>query len=119
MKQVLLIEDDLWLGASYQRGLEAFSVRQVLTPYGAVRAIDEMLPDVIICDILLQEGNAFDIIHFLAGYTDTYRIPVILLSTIMKEIQPQLGGYDIFAALDKTTMTVQDLRATVEAACAR
>lgn len=119
MKRILLIEDDSWLAASFARSLRAYEVSIAPTPQQAVAALDEQLPDLIISDVLLQSGNAFDVLGLLAGYGDTKNIPVILISTIMKDIAPAAEQYDVFALLDKTTVTPEQLRTTVEAACRR
>lgn len=119
MKNVLLIEDDMWLADSYRdvissKGLEC---EVVATAEEAMDTIDARVPDVIVADIMLADHTVIGLLHELQSYDDTQKIPVIICSSLAKSaihLQEQLHEYGVVEILDKATVTPEGLATTVE-----
>jgi len=107
MSNVLLIEDEPWLGELYAQLLGAeHNVIWLRDGYDAMTAIDRVRPDVIVLDILLPWANGIQVLHELAGYEDTARIPVVLFSAALPENLDEavLWAYGVVATLDKAAV---------------
>lgn len=116
---ILLIEDDQWLADSYLAVLRAqgHDVTQLSTAYEAMEWMKNVVPALIIADVLLGDHNSFTLFHELQSYPDTASIPVIVCTTLDKEqfSGAQLSSYGIVEVLDKTTMTPDQLLLAIEA----
>lgn len=118
MSKILLVEDDHWLADSY---------RQILTAHGhecqmvggaelAMRAIDDMRPDVIVADVMLGDHTVVPLLHELQTYEDTRHVPIILCTAInigAEDLTKQLHSYGVVAVLDKATLTPETLLNTL------
>jgi len=117
MKRLLLIEDDAWLGESYDRMLgKLYDVTHVQSLEAAIEAISRRVPDVIVADFMLEGKNVLELFHELASYEDTSIIPVVLCSTIGDELrryETQLANYGVVRICDKATLTPESLRRAV------
>ena len=122
MKKLLLIEDDIWLGESFERVLaKEFEVERVESLQAAIEVSDEHIPDIIVADFMFEGRNSIELLHELASYEDTMRVPVILCSTIGRDIQmyeSQLAHYGVVKVCDKADLTPETLRRTVREALA-
>lgn len=120
---ILLIEDDQWLADSYLAVLRAqgHDVTQLSTAYEAMEWMKNVVPALIIADVLLGDHNSFTLFHELQSYPDTASIPVIVCTTLDKEqfSGAQLSSYGIVEVLDKTTMTPDQLLLAIEASMPR
>lgn len=120
MKNVLLIEDDMWLADSYSDviGARGMKCTTVATAEEAMTVIDTVAPDVIVADIMLGDHTVVGLLHELQSYDDTQKIPVIICSSLAKSasnMQAQLHEYGVVEILDKATVTPDSLAVTVEA----
>lgn len=119
--RVLLIEDDYWL-ATLEADLLTAAGYNVYIAHSALEAIgyvDEVLPDVIIADVLLAGSTIFTLLHELQSYHDTAGIPVVLCTSIAEHFsQKQLEMYGVVRVVDKTTMTADALVVAVKYATA-
>ena len=83
----------------------------------AMQAIDDgELPQLILLDILLDGPDGFTFLHELISYTDTAKIPIILISTLDFK-QQDLSMYGVVGTLDKSTMTPQEIFSYVQKYC--
>lgn len=119
MKNVLLIEDDMWLADSYRDVIasKGFECEVVATAEEAMDVIDTRIPDVIVADIMLADHTVIALLHELQSYDDTQKIPVIICSSLAKSavhLQEQLHEYGVVEILDKATVTPEGLATTVE-----
>lgn len=111
-KKILIVEDDEWLAERYQSFLVkvGYSVSLATDALAAIKLIDEIVPDLLILDIMLTNGNALTLIHELQSYNDTAKIPKIVCSNLACDINfSDLKSYGICALLDKSTMSPGDL----------
>jgi DNA-binding response OmpR family regulator len=86
MSKVLLVEDDLWLAQLYKDVLESnvMEVDIASTADIALERLDSYLPDLIVLDMFLPKHNGLELLHEIASYTDTAKVPVIVLSSAFK-----------------------------------
>ena len=109
---ILIVEDDKWLAENYVRLLNSagYKTSVVSDANDAIDSIDDNLPDAIILDVLLTGSTAFALLHELQSYGDTGVIPIILCTSIAKELSiKDLASYGVQQILDKTTMIPDDL----------
>lgn len=115
---ILLIEDDQWLADSFLTVLRSrgHEVTHLSTAHEAMRWIDKQKPTLIIADVLLGDHNTFTLFHELQSYPDTAAIPVIILTALGKDRfdAADLSSYGVVEALDKVTITPDQLLLSVE-----
>lgn len=122
MVQVLLVEDDTWLGELYVGVLQkaGFEIDWQRDAYGAMDSIERKKPAVIVLDLLLPWGNGVGLLHELASHVDLASIPTIVCSNALpKDISAQnLQQYGVVSVVDKTTSTPRQLVRAVREASA-
>jgi len=100
MKTILLIEDDRALRENTEELLELSGYRVITAPNGkiGIEVAKEILPDVIICDIMMPVIDGYGVLENLSADEKTRQIPFIFLSakTEHKEIRKgmNLGADD-------------------------
>ncbi len=116
MSSILLIEDEPWFGELYQQLLgREHTVTWLRDGYQAMDHIEQQRPDIIVLDILLPWTNGVELLHELAGYNDTAKIPVVLFSAALPEglDDDVLRAYGVVATLDKTAVKPRQVLATI------
>lgn len=119
MNTILLIEDDEWLASSYKVELEklGYECYQVGSSALAMDLVDEKQPDIIVADVMLDDGTVIALLHELVTHQDTSRIPIILCSSLVSEVKLEdVSPYGVVALLDKAAVTPESLRIAVERA---
>lgn len=114
---VLIIEDDEWQAEQYERRLNTAGIRSQVVSHAlaAIDALDSVLPDVIVLDVLLPGANAFAFLHELRSHADLVTIPVILCTNSADQIaEEDVMAYGVVRVLDKATMAPADLVAAVK-----
>ncbi len=71
------------------------------------------LPDLIFLDILLDGPDGFTFLNELASYTDTSKIPVVILSSLDFKGK-DLSSYGVAGVLNKDKMRPEDIREYVK-----
>ena len=81
-KKILLIEDDQVLRENTQEILELANYSVVVASNGieGVKAAQELVPDLVICDIMMPELDGYGVLHSLSKEPATAQIPFIFLS---------------------------------------
>lgn len=91
MKKLLIIEDDLVVRENTQEILELYDFEVVSAANGriGIKLAQELLPDLIICDIMMPEIDGYAVLEAIAADEKTAHIPFIFLSakTEHKEIR--------------------------------
>lgn len=82
MKKLLLIEDNLEMRENTAEILELANYDVLTAPNGkeGVRAAQEHLPDLIICDIMMPEMDGYGVLRILSKHPKTASIPFIFLT---------------------------------------
>lgn len=100
MKKVLLIEDDAVLRENTAELLELSNYDVTTAQNGniGIEIAQQLLPDVIVCDIMMPELDGYGVLKFLSQQNSTKYIPFIFLSakTERKDIRKgmDLGADD-------------------------
>lgn len=118
--RLLLIEDDDWLAESLRRQLSpAHEIVTVSGGRAALEHVDKQHFDVIIADLILNDGLAIDILHELQSYEDTAQVPVVVCSSLAGSLKLEdLAAYGVVAILDKATVTPEQLNEAIQRASA-
>jgi CheY-like chemotaxis protein len=98
MKTILIIEDDIVLRETTSEILELENYK-VLTASNGIRGAEQariMLPDLILCDIMMPEMDGYQLLEILSKDEKTKRIPFIFMSA-KTEIKDVRKGMDLGA----------------------
>ena len=81
-KSVLVVDDERHIARLVQVNLErqGYEVRIALTASAALRGIETGAPDLIILDVLLPGGSAFELLRALKKEPHTRNIPIVITS---------------------------------------
>lgn len=116
--KILLVEDDAWLAESEAASLRAAGYQVTVAPHAmaAIDLVDQLLPNVIILDVLLAGSTGFALLNELQSHSDTHKVPVVLCTNLAEQFEPgALAEYGVKRIVDKTTMMADDLVAAVKA----
>lgn len=96
---LLLIEDDTFLAGMYVTKLtmEHFNVELATDGEAGLAKAKDLLPDLILLDILLPKLNGFDVLRALKADAQTAAIPVVLLTNLGQK-SDVLEGLNLGAA---------------------
>ena len=88
-KKVLIIDSDIDFVRSMRELLESndFEVQSADTAKGGIKMVKAMLPDLILIDAMLPDKDGFTVSRELKTDTQTYNIPIIMLSTLDKQLR--------------------------------
>ena len=114
---VLVIEDDQWLSAQFQRLLDraGYVVHTATNALYGMSAIDTHKPNVIILDIFMPGPNGIVLLHEIRSHSDLAQVPVIICSNSASDVpHGDLSAYGVRTVLDKTTMQPDDIVAAVK-----
>ena len=86
-KKILIIEDEPFTIKLYTRRLETegYEVTATTQATEALRLAKEKKPDLFIVDLMLEDGNGFDVIKKLRDTTEFKKTPIITLSNLGQE----------------------------------
>ena len=82
----------------------------------AMNALDEELPELIFLDILLTGPDGFTFLNELISYSDTAKIPVVVVSSLDFSGK-DLSAYGVVGVLSKDTMTPAEIKGYVDEYC--
>lgn len=106
---IYVIDDDMIMAECVARACKMSSVRIFGNAIEAMNAIDEDgAPELIFLDILLDGPDGFTFLNELASYTDTAKVPVVIVSSLDFEGR-DLSKYGVVGVLDKTKMLPQEI----------
>jgi DNA-binding response OmpR family regulator len=85
---ILLAEDDIILAELYTDRLkqEGFNVIHASNGEDALQFVGEYHPNLIILDIMMPKMNGLDVLKNLKENEETNRIPVIIVTALVQEI---------------------------------
>jgi two-component system sensor histidine kinase/response regulator len=84
MPHILVIEDDQVLNEKIKimLELESYQVEQASTGSEGLDKARQLLPDLILCDIMLPEMDGFEILAALRSEADTQHLPLLFLTAL-------------------------------------
>ncbi len=94
MLKVLIVDDD----PTIRKLISEVLTRQGFQVLTASDGIDAMLilkqekPNLLVLDIMMPELNGYDVCHHIKTHPETKDVPIILLTSRDREIDPRLGA---------------------------
>ena len=76
------------------------------------------MPSLIFLDVMLNGPNGFTFLNELVSYTDTAKIPIVVVSSLNFTKQ-DLSEYGVVGVLDKATMTPQEISTYAREYCTK
>ena len=117
---ILLIEPDKKLGATYKTALQhhGHTVHWAAHAQDAVHAADTERPDIIVLELQLAAHNGIEFLHEFRSYSEWLTIPVILLTmvppTSLQITQEIMNDFGIVRCLYKPATTLKQLVTAIE-----
>ena len=93
---ILLVENDPNACGRIQQALgSGFIVQNAQSLMEAKLYLEEHVPDVLICEVLLGQENGLDLCRFIrkTSYSSLRRLPIMLL-TSLTTLQDKVAGFD-------------------------
>ena len=86
---ILLAEDDIILAELYTERLkqEGFTVVHASNGEDALKFVEEYHPALIILDVMMPKMNGLDVLKNLKENSETAKIPVIIVTALVQEIE--------------------------------
>ena len=86
-KKILIVEDEQFTVKLYSHRLEeeGYEVTATTQASEAIRLAEEKKPDLFIVDLMLEDGNGFDVIKLFRATTVYKKTPIITLSNLGQE----------------------------------
>ena len=109
---IFIVEDDPFFAKCLERYCKK-ETRAFSNVVDAISAIDETFPDLIFLDILLTGPDGFTLLNELVSYSDTAKIPVVIVSSLDFK-DKDLSIYGVVGTLNKDTITPKEVKAYVE-----
>ncbi|MFN8594973.1 MAG: CHAT domain-containing protein [Anaerolineae bacterium] len=113
--RILIIDDDLIATQELKEALEyeGYSVSIASGGVDGVRLAEELLPSLIILDVMMPGMDGFEVCRLLQAGAETAKIPILML-TARTEVQDRISGRDRGAIVYMTKpYSISELRAQV------
>lgn len=119
--KILIVEDDRYISKMYQLklSLEGYEVQVAENGREGVDKVKEMMPDVILLDILMPELDGFEVLKIVKSDAATKSIPVLIMSNLGQEDHIEKGmkmgaaGY-IVKSQYTPSKVVEKIKETIE-----
>lgn len=121
---IFIIEDDSLMAECISRAIKHTRLQlpthiQIYPDaISATNALADVLPSLIILDVLLSGPDGFTFLNEIISYPDTSKIPVILITSLHLAKQ-SLAHYGVRTILNKETMIPVDVQKAVQEALAQ
>lgn len=100
MQRILIIEDDLeicaWIKEKLDRSCFTGSVSWVDTISGALETLEKNVPDAIILDLTLPDGNGIEILRKIKIQKLSVKVYVFSVNTSMEKVCLRMGAEGFF-----------------------
>ncbi len=118
-KTVLLVEDQITLAEVYRVRLtaEGYQVWIATDGHAAVDLAIQLLPDLILLDIMLPKMSGFDVLEALRSHPNLAQTKVIVMSALAEKVDQQRGQrLGVVNWLIKSQSTLEEAVNTIRAA---
>ena len=107
---IFIIDDDRIMAECIARACAEFDAKVFSNAIEAMEAIsNNEIPDLIFLDVLLKGPDGFAFLNELVSYTDTVKIPIVIVSSLdFKETD--LSVYGVVGVLNKDTMLPEEVK---------
>ncbi|MBQ1298771.1 response regulator [Candidatus Saccharibacteria bacterium] len=111
---IFIVDDDEIMAESMGRSL---GIREFKIFPNAIETMSYIsegnVPDLIFLDILLDGPDGFTFLNELVSYTDTAKIPIVVVSSLDFS-EKDLSEYGVVGFLNKETMRPEDIKEYAE-----
>ncbi len=112
---IFIIEDDRGWENYYRRILKSYELEFFHDGVEAIAAMNEVVPELVILDILLTGPTGFAVLNEMRSYSDLAKVPVVIITSV--DIKSELAErYGVSEILDKGKMIPQELIGAVRGA---
>lgn len=106
---IFVVDDDEIMAECIARACHGREVMVFSNAIEAMNTISEgKIPELIFLDILLDGPNGFTFLNELVSYTDTVKIPVVIVSSLDFKGE-DLSAYGIVGVLEKEKMRPEEI----------
>lgn len=107
---IFVIDDNKIMAECISRAFDDYNVHIFNNAITAMEAIGEnQVPELIFLDILLDGPDGFTFLNELVSYTDTAKIPIVIVSSLDLD-DSDLSAYGVIGVLKKDTMLPEDIK---------
>ena len=110
---IYIIEDAALMAEGIAEACKGYDTKIFADAITAMNAVAENVPDLIFLDILLTGPDGFTFLNELISYTDTAKIPIVIISSLDFKGQ-DLSIYGVVGTLNKSTMLPEDIHRFAE-----
>ncbi len=115
---IFVIDDDVVMAKCITKACRGLKTRVFGDAIEAMNMISNgELPDLIFLDILLTGPDGFTFLNELVSYTDTARIPIVIVSSLDFG-KKDLTQYGVVGILNKDKMTPEEIFSYAKRYCA-
>ena len=116
---IFIIEDDKVMAKCIMRACLGYDVRVFSNAIEAMGEIsNNIIPELIFLDIMLDGPDGFTFLNELVSYTDTANIPIVVVSSFdFKDVD--LSIYGVVGVLNKDTMVPEDIKRYAKEYCGK
>lgn len=107
LPSVFIIDDDQIMAECIARACKC-ETRIFHNAIEAIDALNQSLPNLIFLDILLDGPDGFTFLNETVSYSDTAKIPVVIVSSLDFK-NKDLTDYGVIGVLNKDTMTPEEI----------
>src|SRR5258708_974002 len=92
-KKVAIVEDEAELAAllEYNLARQGLATRVITSSRGALEQLESWKPDLIILDVMLPDGDGFELCRRLRNSATLDRTPIVFLTARSDEVDRVLG----------------------------
>jgi len=91
--KILIVDDDIILRQMYEERLKAegYEVSSATDGGEALKVAKEKPQNLILLDIMMPKINGLDVLKMLKADEDTKKVPIILLTALIQDVDKQKG----------------------------
>lgn len=91
--KILIVDDDIILRQMYEERLKAegYEVSSATDGEEALKVAKEKPQNLILLDIMMPKINGLDVLKMLKADEDTKKVPIILLTALIQDVDKQKG----------------------------
>jgi DNA-binding NtrC family response regulator len=90
MKTIFIIEPDKIVAKNYAHALQRNDVAVIMfaTASVAIRALEKIIPDMVVMEIALPGHNGFEFLYEMISYSDSQNVKVVINSFVQESDIP-------------------------------
>lgn len=116
---IFVVEDDKIMAKCIMRACLGYDVRVFFNAIEAMGEIsNNIIPELIFLDIMLDGPDGFTFLNELVSYTDTAKIPIVIVSSLDFD-NVDLSIYGVVGVLNKDTMVPEDIKRYAKEYCGK